>query len=102
SACRLSDRSYLLSSLPGALGHACDVAFERQLAETEAAHRELAHEGAGPAAQLAAVPQANLVFRGLRFLRDLCCRCHIVLSSWCGTACPSAGAASAPLRRFSP
>src|ERR1043165_5812739 len=62
--------------LPAALGDAGDVAFERELAETQAAQRELAHVGARAAAQAAAVAQPNLVFRRLQFLRTLCCRCH--------------------------
>src|SRR5262245_26147369 len=49
--------------LPAALGHSRHVAFERQLPEAEAAQRELPHEAARPAAQVAAVAQANLVFR---------------------------------------
>src|SRR6185436_6959321 len=46
--------------LPGALRHARDIALERQLAEAEAAHRELAHVGAMTAAQPATVPQPDL------------------------------------------
>src|SRR5687768_16716946 len=65
--------------LPGALRHAGDIALERQLAEAEPAQIELAHVGAGPAAQVAAVPVANLVLERLGFLGDLRCRCHISL-----------------------
>src|SRR5256885_2268066 len=64
------------SGLPAALGDACDVALERELAEAQAAQRELAHVGARTAAQAAAVAQPDLVLRLLLFLGDLCCRCH--------------------------
>src|ERR1051325_643908 len=66
--------------LPRTLRHARHVAFERQLAEAEAAHRELAHVGARTAAQPAAVAQANLVLRRLGFLGNLCSRRHASLS----------------------
>src|SRR4051812_16522103 len=66
---------------PTALGHPGNVAFERQLAEAEAAQRKLPHVGARPAAQGAAVAQANLEFRGLLFFRDLCCCSHVLPSS---------------------
>src|ERR1043166_6914957 len=49
--------SAISSQLPAALGHARDVALERQLAEAQAAQGELAHVGARAAAQTAAVPQ---------------------------------------------
>src|SRR5205823_11291316 len=39
------------SGLPAALGDACDVALERELAAAQAAQRELAHVGARTAAQ---------------------------------------------------
>src|SRR5947207_233409 len=51
--------------LPAALGDARDVAFERELAEAQAAQRELAHVGAGTAAEAAPVPQADFEFRRL-------------------------------------
>src|SRR5580765_5789211 len=66
--------------LPAALGDARDVAFERELAEAQAAQREFAHVGARAAAQAAAVPQADLEFRRLLFFRDLCSGGHIVSS----------------------
>jgi hypothetical protein len=53
-----------------------DVTFKRKLAEAQTAHVELAHVGARPSAQLAAVAVANLVFQGLRFFGDLCSRSH--------------------------
>src|SRR5262245_36372904 len=61
---------YSITPLPTALRHACHVTLERQLPEAEAAERELPHVGARPTAQVAAVAQANLVFRFLLFLGD--------------------------------
>src|SRR5947207_13200465 len=87
------------SCLPGALGHTCDVAFQCQLAEAEAAHRELAHVGARTSAQPAAVTQANPVLRWLGFLGDLCSRGHSLILSWSGTASRGTAAASALPRR---
>src|SRR5688572_14277059 len=62
---------------PRTLRHARDVAFERQLAEAETAHVELAHVRSRPSAQAAAVPMADLELERLRFLGDLCGRCHV-------------------------
>src|SRR5262245_29716246 len=56
---------------PGAFGHARDVTLERQLAEAEAAHRELPHIRARAAAQPAAVPEPDLVLRRLGFFGNL-------------------------------
>src|SRR4051812_8821128 len=64
---------------PAAFRDARDVAVERELAEAQAAQRELPHVGTRPAAQVAAVPQADLVLRCLLFLGNLCCRGHFVL-----------------------
>src|SRR5262245_35105273 len=74
----LPTTSYFLpvSKLPAALRHARNVALQRQLPEAEAAKRELADVCARPAAQVAAVPQADLVFRRFLFLRDLRCCGH--------------------------
>src|SRR5580765_8111322 len=66
--------------LPGALRHAGDVALERQLAEAQAAQRELPHVSARTAAQVAAVAQANLEFRLLLFFGDLRCCSHVISS----------------------
>src|ERR1051326_7870302 len=55
---------------PTTLRHTRDVALERQLAEAQAAQRELSHIGAGAPALTAAVPQADLEFRRLLFFRD--------------------------------
>src|SRR5262245_38009057 len=55
--------SGLGSLLPGALRHARDIAFERQLPEAQPAHVELPHERTRPSAQLAAIALANLVLR---------------------------------------
>src|SRR5262245_61598195 len=63
--------------LPGALDHAGHAAFERQLAEAQTAHVELAHERARPTAQLAAIAVADLVLQRLRFFGYLCRRRHI-------------------------
>src|SRR5258705_7794611 len=57
-----------LWDLPRALRHARHVAFERQLPEAQAAHRELAHVGARPPAQPAPVAEADLVLGRLGFL----------------------------------
>src|SRR6202008_1687219 len=70
---------YCSLSLPAALRHAGDVTFERQLAEAQPAHIELAHVRAGPTAQLAAVAVANLVFQRLLFFGDLRSRCHLLI-----------------------
>src|SRR5436190_2091701 len=61
---------------PAALRDAGNVALEGQLAEAEAAQRELAHEAARPAAQLAAVAQPNLELRRLELFRYLRSRGH--------------------------
>src|SRR5579872_1652862 len=74
-----------LSALPAALGDARDVAFERELAEAQAAQRELAHVRARAAAEAAAVAQPDLVLRRFQFLRDLCGGGHRFNSG--GTAC---------------
>src|SRR5918999_2891856 len=63
--------------LPATLCHASHVALQRQLAEAEPAQRELAHVGSRPSAQMAAVPQADLVFRRLVFFGNLCGRGHV-------------------------
>src|SRR5215510_281533 len=65
--------------LPGALDHTRHAAVERQLAEAQAAHVELAHERSRPPAQLAAIAVANLVLQRLCFFGDFRGRCHISL-----------------------
>src|SRR5258705_5941993 len=65
-----------ISLLPAALRHTRHVTFERELAEAQAAQRELPHVGARAAAQAAAVAQPDLVLRRLLFLGDLRGRCH--------------------------
>src|SRR5205809_2805218 len=72
----ISQLSTIKSQLPAALGDAGDVTLERELAEAQAAQRELPHVGARTAAQAAAVAQPDLVLRLLLFLGDLRCRCH--------------------------
>src|SRR5215813_12799020 len=74
SITRLPD--YPITRSPAALRDPCDVALERQLAEAEAAQRELPHVGARAAAQMAAVAQPDLELRRFLFLCDLCSRCH--------------------------
>src|SRR5262245_4657486 len=66
-----------LSALPAALRHTGHVALERELAEAQAAERELPHVRAGAAAEMTPVAQPNLVFRLLLFFRDLCSGGHI-------------------------
>src|SRR6185436_18460571 len=68
SSCHLPDAG---SRLPATLGHACDVPLQRELAEAEAAQRELEQVGARAAAAAAAVAQPDLDLRRLRFLGDL-------------------------------
>jgi hypothetical protein len=67
----------VLNPFPAALHHAGDFAYERQLAEAEAAQGELAHVGAGPAAQLAAVAAADGVLGHRRVFHHLGGRSHI-------------------------
>src|SRR5712671_4576103 len=64
------------SKSPTALCHSCDIAFKRELAETQAAQGEFPHVRARPAAQAAAVAQPDLELGCLVFFRDLRCRCH--------------------------
>src|SRR5947207_1767340 len=80
SSCRMR-------ALPTALGHACHVAFERQLAETQTAEREFSHVGARPPAQTAPVAQPNLELRRLLFSSDL---------GGCGHSCFLRGAKRHP------
>src|SRR3954452_3119639 len=56
-------RHVCLPPLPAALGHAGDLTLQRELAETDAAQREVADVAARPAAELAAValPYLKLV-----------------------------------------
>src|SRR5487761_122984 len=54
-----------LFSLPTGLGHAGDFALERESAEADAAHLEFPQERARPAADPAAVADANLVLQFL-------------------------------------
>src|SRR4051812_2607456 len=62
--------------LPAGFRHACDVSLQRELAEAEAAQRELAEKRARAAAAPAAVTQPDLELRGLRLFGDLCSRSH--------------------------
>src|SRR5262245_3050437 len=88
--------------LPAALSDAGHVAGQRQLAEAQAAQRELAHVGARPAAAAAAVALAHAVLQ--RLLLSSLFRggghASISLVSSCGTACRAAAGASSPRRRF--
>src|SRR5215467_13033396 len=67
---------WVTSRSPAALGDSGHVAFERELPETETAQRELPHVRARAPAQVAAVPQPDLVLWLLLFFRDLRRRCH--------------------------
>src|SRR5262245_53864860 len=49
----------VMVSSPARLGHAGDESLERQVAEADPAHLELAHEAAPPAATLAAIAVAD-------------------------------------------
>src|SRR4030095_8683652 len=62
---------------PATFCYPSDIAFERQLAEAQAAQPELAHEAARPPAQLAAVPQPNPVLRRFFLFGYLRGRRHI-------------------------
>src|SRR5262249_32493139 len=64
---------------PTAFRDACDVALERELAETETAERKLAKIRARTAAAAAAVAEPDFVLRGLQFLGDLCGGGHLVI-----------------------
>src|SRR5438094_5715142 len=78
----------VIDQLPTALRHSRNVSLKRELAEAESAQRELAHVGARPAAQAAAVAQPNLVLRRLQFLGHLRCSCHVLVFSFSGGPCP--------------
>src|SRR5712692_4950544 len=57
--------------LPARLEHARNFALQRQAAETDAAHLELAQVTAGPAADAAAVARPDLVLELLAHLCEL-------------------------------
>src|ERR1700744_2796443 len=69
-----------LSNLPAGLGHARDLATERELAEGDAAQAELAHVGAAAAGELAAVVGARAEFRRCLLFDDPGCLGHRVLA----------------------
>src|SRR5579862_2870549 len=61
----------ILSSLPAGLHHAGDFSLEREAAETDAAHLELAKRAARASANPAAIALADLVLQLAPGLRDL-------------------------------
>src|SRR4030095_5488242 len=85
-AARLTAYCSLPTGLPGTLRDARNVAFEGQLPEAQAAHRELAHVGPRSTTQPATVTQPNFVLRRLVLFGDLCCRCHS-LPACCAACC---------------
>src|SRR5690349_19305833 len=64
------------AALPAALGHASDVAVERQLTEAETAQRELADIRAWASAAVAAIAVPHLELQLLVFSRDFRGRGH--------------------------
>src|SRR6266542_1629837 len=62
---------------PAGLGHARDLSEQRQLAEADAAERELPEVGAGTAAAAAAVAELHLELRRALPLLDLALFCHV-------------------------
>src|ERR1700688_597780 len=65
-------RPYSLSKkLPARLGHAGNLALQREPAETNAAHLKLAQESARTSANPAAVAPADFELRLLQLLREL-------------------------------
>src|SRR5262245_21491631 len=68
--------NHQITKSPTALGHPCDVAFEREFPEAQAAERELPHVGTRAAAQVAAVAQPDLELRLLLFFCNLGGCCH--------------------------
>src|SRR6202020_2013476 len=81
--------------LPARFGHAGDFTLQREAAETNTAHLELAQERARASANPAAVPPADLEGRRFLLLCELCGSSHI--SPVCpaphrGTALPVASA----------
>src|ERR1700723_281603 len=94
-----------IRKLPARLGHAGNLTFQREAAETDAAHLELTQERARASANPAAVPPAHLELRRFLLLCELCGSSHI--SPVCpapkrGTALPVASAVRGLLRRFWP
>src|ERR1700729_3210217 len=88
--------------LPARFGHAGDFTLQREAAETNTAHLELAQERARASANPAAVPPAHLELRRFLLLCELCGSSHI--SPVCpapkrGTALPVASAARGLLGR---
>src|SRR6202041_78875 len=91
--------------LPARFGHSGNLALQRESAETDTAHLELAQERARASANPAAVAPADLELRRLLLLGELCGSSHI--SPVCpapkrGTALPVASAARGLLRRSWP
>src|SRR5688572_20180308 len=87
--------------LPATLDDARHLALERERAEAQTAQVELAHIGAGPAAQRTAVTVADLP---LLLARDLLSQTSHGLPRFPtgGTACPDDGAAPGLPRRSRP
>src|SRR5262245_43486763 len=71
---------FIVSALPARLHDARNLSLESERAEAETADAELAKEGPGTTAELAAVVLAGLELRLLCVFDALCCSCHIVYS----------------------
>src|SRR5436309_1704012 len=67
--CGSPARSFLMARLPTGLGHARNLAVERELAEAQAADAELAQERPRTPAAPAAIAMPALQLRRLRFPR---------------------------------
>src|SRR5260370_11238997 len=64
--------------LPARFHDAGDFSAQRHAAKTDSAHLKLADVSAGPAANAAAVANADLELRLLVRLGDLCCACDLL------------------------
>src|SRR5260221_11612769 len=104
-ACRVllgTWHSGLSTDLPARLGHARNVATERELADTDAAELKLAEKRARPAAHLAAVHLPGHEFRLTLRFDDHRCFGHLSSSITFRTAYRAREEGSAPARRSAP
>src|SRR5580693_10345437 len=75
--CLFRSCSKFQKKLPARFGHARDFALQREPAETDTAHLELAQERTRASANPAAVPPADLELRRFLLLCELCGSSHI-------------------------
>src|SRR5260221_1715756 len=85
----------LLAALPARLGHTGKLTAQRELAEADAADAKLAHIGAGPSTQVAAVVLLHLEPRLASRLHD-----HRDLGHCCPLQAESPGFGAHASRRF--